>query len=346
MKIILPDYYSGFRCIADACQNTCCRGWEIELDRRTAAFYIKLSGKEGVLSGKLKKALSFPEGKEEKAHIVLREDGRCPFLTENGLCELITEYGEDVLSEICREHPRFRNMYGNIEETGLGLCCEEAARIILSKKGTVTYKLSGSGKEIVPEHRKRHLPEKMTGTFKGFCPETAAGFLLSLEILDPEWKVLLERWEQAAEKEKPETEPEKRIPEETTALPVEEAQQRLIPEEGFRQLAEYFLYRDGISCGLPFVEWSLEVIRSLVIFTGRETGTAPEDALQKIARMYSAEIEYCAENLKKTAEFAAEIEAVYPTEDRKNLPHSSAAVQSAVGTHVRQEKTERVLSGK
>ena len=36
------------------------------------------------------------------------------------------------MAEICREHPRFHNWLGSREETGLGLCCEETARLILT----------------------------------------------------------------------------------------------------------------------------------------------------------------------------------------------------------------------
>ncbi len=38
--------------------------------------------------------------------------------------------GEGALCAICREHPRFVNLYGDLEERGLGLCCEEAVRLL------------------------------------------------------------------------------------------------------------------------------------------------------------------------------------------------------------------------
>ena len=36
------------------------------------------------------------------------------------------------MAEICREHPRFHNWCGPFVESGLGLCCEEACRLILT----------------------------------------------------------------------------------------------------------------------------------------------------------------------------------------------------------------------
>ena len=32
MRIIAPDYYREFHCIADKCRHSCCIGWEIDID--------------------------------------------------------------------------------------------------------------------------------------------------------------------------------------------------------------------------------------------------------------------------------------------------------------------------
>lgn len=60
------------------------------------------------------------------------EQGRCPFLDERNLCTAYLRVGEQAMAEICREHPRFHNWYADVLETGLGLCCEETARLILT----------------------------------------------------------------------------------------------------------------------------------------------------------------------------------------------------------------------
>ncbi len=64
-------------------------------------------------------------------HFRLGKNERCPFLNECNLCDIILNLGEDCLCDICTEHPRFTNEYYDVIEKGLGLCCEEAARIIL-----------------------------------------------------------------------------------------------------------------------------------------------------------------------------------------------------------------------
>ena len=126
MEEIFPNYYKKFKCIADRCKHSCCIGWEIDIDDDTKEYYESL---EGDFAEKLRERI-----KGEPAHFTLCADGRCPFLNKEGLCDIIIELGEDSLCDICFLHPRFSNVYEDFIETGLGLCCEEAARLILGKK--------------------------------------------------------------------------------------------------------------------------------------------------------------------------------------------------------------------
>ena len=36
MILRVPFYYKEFHCIADACKDSCCIGWEIDIDEETA----------------------------------------------------------------------------------------------------------------------------------------------------------------------------------------------------------------------------------------------------------------------------------------------------------------------
>ena len=126
MLEVVPNYYNKFKCIAERCKHNCCIGWEIDIDYETMQIYNSLDGELG------EKIRNNIEG--DIPHFVLQEGDSCPFLNKNGLCDIICEYGEDALCDICYLHPRFRNFYLSFEEIGLGLCCEEAARIILSEE--------------------------------------------------------------------------------------------------------------------------------------------------------------------------------------------------------------------
>lgn len=124
MKLYAPKYYKIFKCIADKCEHSCCIGWEIDIDSTTLQKYEEL---ENGYASVIKESIS----REDTPHFKLSLRDRCPHLDASGLCRIISEFGEDYLCDICREHPRFYN-YTNVAEVGIGMSCEEAARIILS----------------------------------------------------------------------------------------------------------------------------------------------------------------------------------------------------------------------
>lgn len=130
MNLVYPDYYNDFRCIADKCRHSCCIGWEIDIDSESLSFYKTV---EGDFGKRLRDNISL----EDTPHFILDNNERCPFLNSNNLCDIYTNLGDDKLCSICREHPRFYNEFDTHTEAGLGLCCEEAARLIITKKDPV-----------------------------------------------------------------------------------------------------------------------------------------------------------------------------------------------------------------
>ena len=136
MKLYAPKYYKDFVCIADRCGHSCCIGWEIDIDGVTMEKYKLLGGGCGYGSGII---TSVEGGGIEKGveggdapRFKLCEGDRCPHLNEKGLCRIILELGEGYLCDICREHPRFYNDNLRGREVGIGIACEEAARLVLT----------------------------------------------------------------------------------------------------------------------------------------------------------------------------------------------------------------------
>ncbi len=129
MILIKPDFYDNFKCIAAQCTDTCCIGWEIDVDKASQETYCKVAGTFG---DRLRANI-------EDGHFKLLPHDRCPFLDKENLCEIYRNLGEGALCDICREHPRFVEVYGDIMERGLGLCCEEAARLLLEGDGPLTF---------------------------------------------------------------------------------------------------------------------------------------------------------------------------------------------------------------
>lgn len=125
MKLYAPNYYKDFHCIASACKHSCCVGWEIDIDADSLSRYQSMTHPYGET---IRKNIQI---EDDTASFTLTKEERCPFLKENGLCDMILNLGEDSLCQICRDHPRFRSFFSDREEIGIGLCCEEATRIVL-----------------------------------------------------------------------------------------------------------------------------------------------------------------------------------------------------------------------
>ena len=132
MKYHKPSFFDQFKCIGSACTDTCCAGWEIEVDETTAQGYL---AEKGAFGDRLRREI----GSEPGEYFFKLKNNRCPFLNKENLCDIFINLGEDRLCDICREHPRFYNWFGDYTEVGLGLCCEEAERLLFSDSKSLTF---------------------------------------------------------------------------------------------------------------------------------------------------------------------------------------------------------------
>lgn len=300
MKLIAPDYYPHFSCIADRCKHSCCIGWEIDIDEETLAKYRAVSGDFGK---RLRKGIAENDG---TACFRLGEDERCPFLNENGLCDIILNLGEDALSQICTDHPRFCSFFSDRTEIGLGLCCEEAGRLILSQKNKVSLiVLEDDGGDETPsddeilfsimrsklfslaQNREKPLDERMDDILNLFGVKLRQNtfaewtdIFLSLERMDEAWTALLENAKNA----------------EIKAISWQN-------ETAFEQLLVYFLYRhlsdaEDLAKAAGFAVLSVRMIAFLCTVT-----QASEAEMIEICRLYSSEIEYSEENTSFLKDF-------------------------------------------
>lgn len=134
MIVRVPDYFSEFSCIAGACTDSCCLGWEIDIDEDSYEYYKTLSGEIG---DRLRRDMY--ETEDGGHGIRIDKRGRCMMLNEENLCDLYIAAGEESLCEVCTDFPRFGIDYGNVEQKCLSLACEEVARILFSKKEPIKF---------------------------------------------------------------------------------------------------------------------------------------------------------------------------------------------------------------
>lgn len=313
MKLYAPKYYKDFSCIGGRCKHSCCIGWEIDIDKKTEIYYKSLNTDFG------KKIIDNIAYDGDEPHFKTDSRGRCPFLNKNNLCDIYINLGEEHLCQICTDHPRFRNFYDTRTEIGLGLCCEEVARIILNNKDyfkLVCIEESEEDKNCDYDLDKSEDAENYDDLFFGFREnlinivqdrnisfKDRINILLkeydidlygksydewynifkSLEILDKEWLCTLKKIKDF--KGEP-------FSDETISRKEE-------------QLLTYFIFRHlsgGQYDGLYRERLGFCILSIVIIDILYTVGCRSEDSLIELSRMYSSEIEYCEENILELLE--------------------------------------------
>ena len=57
LKVTYPNNFARFKCIGGECEDTCCQGWDIEIDKDTFDEYLKVQDQKmkAMLSDNIKK---------------------------------------------------------------------------------------------------------------------------------------------------------------------------------------------------------------------------------------------------------------------------------------------------
>ena len=123
-----PRHYETFRCIGADCEDTCCDGWGVNIDRAT---YDKYERNPELSQSLIQLVVINPQNSDDDEYASFKlSETRCPCLSQ-GLCSIQSKYGEDFLSDVCAIYPRIMNRVGDALERSLDLSCPEAARIVL-----------------------------------------------------------------------------------------------------------------------------------------------------------------------------------------------------------------------
>ena len=142
MQYTVPHYYKEFTCIAGECPDTCCAGWQIQIDPFSLKKYRKA---KGPLGNRLKNEINWKEG------CFRQYAGRCAFLNENDLCDLYLEGGgQRAFCRTCRTYPRHIEEFEGLREISLSLSCPAAADLILNCGEPVRFLHAEDEKEDEP----------------------------------------------------------------------------------------------------------------------------------------------------------------------------------------------------
>lgn len=276
---IRPDFYDAFACRAGECRHSCCRGWEIDVDPDTAAFYQTL---DGLLGDELRGCMQ-RNGNTWSFRLTESED--CPFLRADGLCRLIDELGEDALCDICALHPRFFEEVGEHELAGVSVSCEAAAALLLGGKGPLSF-LTDAGDALTMGELLCLLGCEPTPEELRFQPaldwdhyQTILRRYANCEAIDTAWTKALRGLEAV------------------DAAEDAEAYRKEYDADAYQRIFDYILYHQlerldtfGLDALLRFAHEAADFI---FLWDAREHDTA------ECLRRWSAEMEYSTENVDR-----------------------------------------------
>lgn len=152
-RVAAPAFLAQFKCLGADCEDTCCKGWNMQLDSITQARYTR----------EAPELFESVTGSGENA--IMKRDPASDFCVkfEGGLCGIQSRYGEQFLGDACFFYPRSARMLGGeVAMTGT-LSCPEIARLSLLRE-TDPFAPSMVGTERLPLSLTDYLPEGLNPT--------------------------------------------------------------------------------------------------------------------------------------------------------------------------------------
>lgn len=140
-------FLKEFRCLGDACEDTCCKGWGMQLSAETVDKYKREAPEllDAVTSG-------------EAEHIMKRDpDTDYCVKFDAGWCGIHAKYGTDFLGDACHFFPRVTRALGDETVMTASLSCPEVVRLALLSDGGFAHEESEV--ERVPHTLKDYVPE-------------------------------------------------------------------------------------------------------------------------------------------------------------------------------------------
>ena len=167
-----PVYFENFKCIGGKCEDSCCIGWNIDIDKVTFKRYFKVQDPEmkRMFQKNIQNNERYSSEDIDYGIVKLKKEKRCPFLDEENYCVIHSNLGEDYLSNVCKCFPRVTNKIDETYEMSLDVACPEAARLILLKEEGIKFlnREEELGKHIISAQINTNLKEVKNTHLKYF----------------------------------------------------------------------------------------------------------------------------------------------------------------------------------
>ncbi|MFB5266720.1 flagellin lysine-N-methylase [Paenibacillus enshidis] len=131
---LVPKYMLDFKCIGPECEDSCCIGWRVQIDKTT--FTNLTSVPEKSLRESIKQGIEKIEtqSRTNDQYATMKMDnatGCCSLLNDQKLCTIQASLGERYLAPICATYPRVIYAVNDQQEISSVMSCPEAARLAL-----------------------------------------------------------------------------------------------------------------------------------------------------------------------------------------------------------------------
>lgn len=134
------SHFDQFQCIGGACEDTCCAGWTVTIDKKAFKNY------KNTKNANLKPLLDIALKRNRKSindfdygKFAMNEQNACSMLDEKGLCSIQTNLGAESLCTTCSVYPRYLKEVNGVLEKSLDVSCPEAARLVLFEENGIDF---------------------------------------------------------------------------------------------------------------------------------------------------------------------------------------------------------------
>lgn len=127
-----PAHFSSFTCLGGDCEDTCCRNWEVKLDKThydllETAMSVD-EHEESMFRQYIRLNESMISGDHDYAFIRMSVNGYCAMLDEKGLCSIHDKFGTTPMGNVCTMFPRVISRCMDTIELSGALSCPEVVR--------------------------------------------------------------------------------------------------------------------------------------------------------------------------------------------------------------------------
>ena len=151
IAIQTSSFLKEFQCLADRCEDTCCKGWGMQLDRTTKQKYEREAPE-------LLAAVDTGE-----AEWIMKRDPQTDYCVkfDQGICSVHRDYGTSFLGDACHFYPRITRQLGSeLTSMTASLSCPEVTRLALFGEQSVGWEVAETDR--VPDSLTSYLIEGLS----------------------------------------------------------------------------------------------------------------------------------------------------------------------------------------